>query len=286
MLANKELREYSGAVRVWVGKYRNLTNLPHWHPDDELIYADKGCATVFIDGNAYLLEEGKSIFISSQVIHHIKADDGSILSFFLFDHKLVREIIADRVLVCPVLSGDYCLLGLYEKINAELSSDGRLKALSINNRIERLMIDLFSNEPTRESAKTDDYLTERYKLLLKDIDERYAEYSLTEAARFTSLSESYFSRFFAKMADMTFTQYLNLVRVEKAIELLRANAGTVTQIAIASGFGTIRNFNRVFKAVTGYSPAALPKEYDVLQIHPSYGVERSFNPTLNDSELI
>lgn len=286
MLANKEIRRYSGDTRIWVGKYRNLTNLPHWHPDDELIYADKGEAAVYIDGKTYNLKEGNAIFIFSQSAHHIRASEGSVLSFFLFDHKLIRDIVADEAPDNPLLSGDYGLKELFGVINAELSSGARLKALSANNRIQRLIIDIYENEPTSKRAAADDYLSERYKSLLRDIDEKYAEYTFEEAAAFISLSESYFSKFFKKMADMTFTQYLNLVRVEKAVGMIRQGGFTVTQTAIACGFGTIRNFNRVFKAVTGYSPATLPPDYSVLEIHPSYGTDENFEPTSEGSELI
>ena len=31
MLAKFEKRAYAGSERVWVGKYRNLHNIAHWH---------------------------------------------------------------------------------------------------------------------------------------------------------------------------------------------------------------------------------------------------------------
>ena len=286
MLINREIRKYSGSVRVWVGKYKNLTNLPHWHSDNELIFAEKGNATLYIDGKYFHLYEGQCIYIAPNCMHHIKAENGSILTFFLFDKEICVKIVGNKILNSPILSGNYNLKNLYDLIDKELAVSHFLSALSVNNRIERLMIDIFTNEKVSETIVQDDYLVERYKKLLKNIDENYADYTLENAANFTALSESYFSKFFKKMADMTFTQYLNLVRVEKAIELLRSGGTTVTNIAISCGFGTIRNFNRVFKSITGYSPSNLPATYDTLNMHPVYGIESSFDPTSADSELI
>ena len=61
---------------------------------------------------------------------------------------------------------------------------------------------------------------------------------------------------------------------------------SVTDIAIRCGFDTIRNFNRVFRSITGFSPKKLPRSYDVLAMHPTYGVEESRDPTDERSVLI
>lgn len=286
MLAKQEIRQYSGNNRVWVGKYKNLNNLPHWHSDCELIYADKGNATVHVNGEAYRLNEDCGMFISSKDTHYIVADEEGILSIFLFDHKLVKSIIKDRRLACPVLQKNYGLKALFERLDDELSTDFPLRALSVNNRIERLVIDVFSLEHTVNSINDDDYIEARYKLLIKDIDENYENYTLSMAASFSGLSESYFSKFFKKMSNMTFSQYLNLVKVEKAIEMLKRDDDTITKIAIACGFGTIRNFNRVFKQITGFNPKTLPSTYNTLGMHPTYSVDDTFNPTNAQAELL
>ncbi len=286
MLINREVRKYSGSVRVWVGKYRNLTNMHHWHSDNELVFAEKGAATVYIDGKTFRLNEGYGIYIAPNSTHYLKADNGSILAFFLFDKELSAKIVNGKALRSPLLENNYRLKTLYGLIDEELSDGSPLSALSVNNRVERLMIDIFMHERVTDTDGKNGYLIDRYRSLLTEINERYAEYTIEDAAKFVSLSVSYFSRFFKKMADTTFTQYLNLVRVEKAIESIRAGNDTMTAIAISCGFGTIRNFNRVFKDVTGYCPRELPAYYDILMMHPTYGVESSFDPTSSDSELM
>lgn len=285
MIVNRESRHYSGEARVWVGKYKNLTNLPHWHSDCEIVFVKRGRAIFYVEGKVYNLGEGESIFIASSATHQIKGEEGSTLSFFIFDNELVKKIIGNKTLSSPLLSIDYRLPEIFSAIYDELNTDSPLAALSVNNRIERLVLDIFMRENTEERTYEESYMEMRYKSLLKDIDENFANYTITDAARFVSLSESYFSKFFKQMADMTFTQYLNLVRVEKAIEMIRTSKDTMTKIALNCGFGTIRNFNRVFHSITGYSPRELPHTYN-LSMHPTYGIEDTFDPTSADSELI
>lgn len=86
---------------------------------------------------------------------------------------------------------------------------------------------------------------------------------------------------------MTFSQYLNTVRLEKAIDLLNQNQEhlSMTEIASRCGFDTIRHFNRIFKDITGMSPRELPPDY-VLEIQPIRTIEAAFDPTLKSSELL
>ena len=85
---------------------------------------------------------------------------------------------------------------------------------------------------------------------------------------------------------MTFSEYLNFVKVEHAISHIQTeNDLTITQIALQCGFGTIRNFNRVFKKLTGFSPATLPKDFST-SLNIGVISENTFNPTLENSILL
>ena len=278
MLAKRELRRYAGDVKVWVGRYKNLTNLPHWHDDCEVIFAVTGGAKVTVGSETFELGEGRAAFIAPRSVHCIRGETGSVLAFILFDERPVRNVLEGRTLRTPLLGCDYALESLYDKLDEELSSGSQLCMLSVVNRIERLVLDIFSREaPGKE--KEADRMEERYRLLLDD-------YSVEDAAAFTAISVSYFSKFFKRMANMNFSRYLNLVRTEKAIEMIRAGQRKMTDIAIACGFGTIRNFNRVFHEITGFSPRNLPTDYNALSLHPVYTAETSFDPTSDDAELL
>lgn len=286
MIVKREIRHYDGEEYVWVGKYHNINNQLHWHTDFELVVVNHGNAKINVDNEIYQLTEGESILIPSSAMHQITSSDNSMLTFFIFQCKPIQTVIGNRRLRSPVLSGKYPFDEIYVNISKELQTKSRLEALYANNRIERLMLDIFLNEETMESRSDSSYMEIRYKRILEAVDENYAKYSIDDAANFAAMSVSYFSRFFKQMSGITFTQYLNLVRVEKAIELIQNNETIMATVAISCGFGTIRNFNRVFKSITGYSPRELPATYNVAALHPNFGIEDTFDPTSPDSELI
>jgi xylan 1,4-beta-xylosidase len=122
-------------------------------------------------------------------------------------------------------------------------------------------------------------------MLLYDIDENAEIYSFSRAVDYMNMSEAYFSRFFKRISGMTFSMYLNHIRVNRAIDLIKNTDLSMTEIAMKCGFETIRNFNRVFRQVTGYAPRELPDGY-VLNLRSNSGNVSNFDPTIKTSELM
>lgn len=77
--------------------------------------------------------------------------------------------------------------------------------------------------------------------------------NLMEMARWALLSPYHFHRSFRQAFGVPPGQYFREVKMEKAKELLRANA--VTEVAYATGFSDVHSFSRAFKRATGFSPS-------------------------------
>ncbi len=74
-------------------------------------------------------------------------------------------------------------------------------------------------------------------------------------AKMAGISKDYFSRIFKSVTGMNYSKWLNMIRLEKATELLALNDRTLTEIAMLSGFQSIPSFNRVFRAEKGMTPS-------------------------------
>jgi len=77
---------------------------------------------------------------------------------------------------------------------------------------------------------------------------------LEEAAAASGMSVSTFSRRFKKVTRRTFGQFRSEIRLAMAARQLRETDRTVLDIALASGYGNLSNFNRRFKRAYGHSP--------------------------------
>jgi len=84
---------------------------------------------------------------------------------------------------------------------------------------------------------------------------RYHEpLSLGEVAHAVGLSRERLSRLFHASLGITFSDYLNQVRLEHCREALQNSSRNIAEIAFACGFQSISQFNRRFKAAEGVSP--------------------------------
>ncbi len=285
MLAHYEARFHNNETKIWTGRYQSLSNLPHWHHDCEIINVECGSAEIFVDGKRYSLMQGEGAFIDSGLIHFIHAEEKSMLSFIIYDFKITERITDKEKLVSPIITAE-SFGKLYENIIAEIKLKRPFYDLMLKQILVSEIIRIFRENPTEAKSAKSGEMSQRYKELLTEIDEKFAFYTYKDAASFVGFCQPYFSAYFKTMSGMTFTQYLNRVRVEKAVELLRREPDLqITEISNRCGFDTIRNFNRVFKSITGYTPKELPADISISDFQQSK-VTDGFDPTQKESILL
>jgi two-component system, response regulator YesN len=92
---------------------------------------------------------------------------------------------------------------------------------------------------------------------LQFIMEHYAsDISLETTANAINLNASYLSRLFKEEMQMTFTEYLNRLRITSSCTLMESGAGSLKQISSQVGFLNHTYFYKVFKTITGMTPQA------------------------------
>jgi AraC-like DNA-binding protein len=82
------------------------------------------------------------------------------------------------------------------------------------------------------------------------------ELSLTQVAKAVNISPNHLSEKFKQVTGVNFVTYVARARYEKALSLLHDTDFRVTEIAFATGFQSLSQFNRVFKKLSGRSPTA------------------------------
>ena len=286
MLAKFEKRAYAGNEHVWVGKYRNLHNISHWHMEHELIACREGSAQVMLDDTMFNITQQQCIFCHSGCVHYISASPDSVLLVCLFDEKMYDPITSPFALENPVFEDRYGILPKLSEIRHELQNQPIFFECRTEAMIGEILVDVFRGEPLRKAQWQFSDVITRYKQLLNHIDLEYEHITYRNAVQFMNMSDAYFSRYFKRQAGMTFSQYLNVVRIEKAVQLLdSAPTMKITDVMLRCGFNTIRSFNRVFREVTGFTPTTLPPGY-VLNTRSVPTIQGSFDPTLSDAELL
>lgn len=92
-----------------------------------------------------------------------------------------------------------------------------------------------------------------FEYTMNNFDE---EISLSTIADIANMTKTSFCKYFKKRTNKTYISFLNELRIEHACKLLLANNDfSITEIAERTGFNTMSNFNRQFKAVKHINPS-------------------------------
>ncbi len=78
--------------------------------------------------------------------------------------------------------------------------------------------------------------------------------TLAQVVAHVRVSRFYFCKLFKRATGMTLTEYVTRLRLEKAKTLLVDPSLRISEIVFAAGFGSIPQFNSVFKRFAGMSP--------------------------------
>jgi AraC family transcriptional regulator len=83
--------------------------------------------------------------------------------------------------------------------------------------------------------------------------------SILDLATLTGTSESHFSRSFKRSVGISPYRYLMQQRVERAKQLLKQQAISISNIALECGFANQTHLTKVFRQMTGMTPKAYQK---------------------------
>ena len=285
MPVNYEQRLMDGDSYIWTGRFQNLNNISHWHMEHEIVACQTGSANIMLGEQLFRIHAGMAVFCPSGQVHYIQSEKDSILVVAIFDHTLTASITNRVMLKTPVFHDHYQTCKQLLDIHRELQEKNRFYTERSNAMLIQLVADIFRNEALTANIAGPDTLM-RYKHLLNTIDETYEFLTFQEAAALMKMSSAYFSRYFKRISGIHFSTYLNLVKIDHAVSMLKESPDITTAVLMQRcGFNTLRTFNRVFKAVTGHSPRQLPKDY-VFSLRSMPKEHIAFDPTLDSSILL
>lgn len=288
MKAKFEFAKQLDTSHVSLCKYSALRNLPHWHKEHELIIMIKGSGTLRVDNCSFALCEGNAALIGTECIHDIACSDDSVIEIIKFSLPSSGDSFVYALPTEPIVTDNAILeiiRNTVEAVRTELESKPPYYQSAVTCRLEMLIISIARTGPSLLNRKNQTASSEQAQKLLSMIEREYATVTFDAAAHSVGFSRTYFSEYFKEICGMTFTSYLNLIRVGEAVRMLRDEKRTATETALSCGFGCIRSFNRVFKKLTGYAPTSLPEDYSfVSRSHQDDGL--GFDPTLPPTVLL
>ena len=103
---------------------------------------------------------------------------------------------------------------------------------------------------------------DRINLIFNHVKDNFKnQISLEEVAGLATMTVPSFCRYFKKITNKTFTQFVNEYRITHSLKLLAEQPMSITEICFESGFNNFSYFNKTFKEHTKQSPSQYRKEF-------------------------
>ncbi len=224
---------------------------PHFHKNPEVLLVLKGAVDVTVSGTVVRPTAGQAVLVLPNQIHTFKADADSCVWVAVFSEEFVSKFINDHKGQqgnTPLFTPSEAVWQLVRSEMIESDCDRIMKKACLY-----ALCAAYAREVTWHfRADKSDFVVGD---LLHWLAQHYAEnVTLKRAAAYFGYEYHYFSHLLSKQYNINFRRLLNQHRVEAAVHLLESTTMPITDIALKSGFQTIRSFNHVFREFMGKSP--------------------------------
>jgi len=228
----------------------------HIHPHLELIYLKRGTSIVTTDNKKYCLGDGDLLLIFPNQIHSYRDETSIDASMLIFAPDLfseLKEVLCTKTPISPIIHRDRIPTDIAEQltqIHQRLNAQDPFSQLSAKGKLLTLLCELLPSMELIDAPADQDCIK---RLLIYCTDHYTEPISLELLAKELHLNKYYISHIFQEKMNISYKDFINRLRVEHACELLAKDV-QITEVAYASGFSTIRTFNRAFLKYMGKTP--------------------------------
>ena len=230
----------------------------HYHNFYEVYYMVEGKGTYFINDQIYDIVSGDIIFVPPNTIHSTDYGDKEYERILLeFSDTMIPKFLQDRLRDIPSLYRHpgvareiYLIL---RDIETEYKNSDEFSVHEMSYLISHLLVTLIRNLSAVKVVHSRDAVISEVVAFIK---ENYQTgISLRQLADVHFISPEHLSRSFKKETNFGFNEFISLVRLQKAEQLLKERDGrSISEIAYSCGFNDSNYFSDKFKRTYGMSP--------------------------------
>lgn len=237
---------------------------PHRHSQHEISLVRRGSCQMMFDNASRRLHRGDVFFISGGVPHDFIADapggvEFAVIHFRNLDDDL-RACLSDNGDISFFRLSDLeqsrfvdlCYQLQRESVGGQPYFDLQLRAL-----IQQVIVLLLRSSEARQSARLTAQQHRAVEAALLWIQEHANDEDLRigDVAARVGISAPYFRRIFERHTGLSPKRYLLMLRLQHSKHLLLHSERTVSDVAHATGFGTLQQFCKSFRKATGLTPS-------------------------------
>lgn len=257
----------------------------HTHDYIELAYVVEGEFHQRILGQDIVFHRGELLLIDKNCVHQdCLTEQPAIILFLGLSNDLFKELMDENVTTKKILAFlqsallkqknlqqylffrpklsagsamDYCLCCLLEELQKhDVASHYICKGLMI--RIFRLLSTDYDFSLSKEMRRAMNWIV--FKEVTDYIKEHHASITIQELTHVFHFQEDYFNRLIKNKTGMTYSEYVQKIRLDKAEQLLLTSDLTIDEIAVSIGYKNKGYFYKIFQERYGMTPYCFRKK--------------------------
>jgi AraC-like DNA-binding protein/quercetin dioxygenase-like cupin family protein len=242
----------------------------HYHPEYEIVYVPKGNGKRHVGHHVSTYTEGELVFLGPN-LPHLNFGHGVVGDFEEIVVQLREDFLGKDFLQKPELEA---VRRLFERAHQGMAFHGETKKrvgrqvallvtllpferiLALLTIFQQLAVSTEYQILNAESISLDinGRGQERINRIYGYVETNYAQpIDIHNVASLANMTVPAFCRYFRKMTQMTFTDFVNEFRITQARKLLTSDR-SIGDVCYESGFNNLSHFNKVFRQRTGQTP--------------------------------
>ncbi|MCL1987552.1 MAG: AraC family transcriptional regulator [Firmicutes bacterium] len=238
--------------------YRN--NTPDWKIEPsttnfiDITYILGGHADYIIDGKKVSVTKGNLLCIPENSAREATSNSADLFECFAINFHMDTKVRPKLPLISNVgIQED--IIAYYKRLNEDWLR--RPPGYIMKTKAHFMLILQRFLEMLIYEVDTFNF-DHRVKIAIRHITENYSEpITINQVADLVQLNPVYFGTLFKKETHMSFKNYLNMIRLNQAEDMLRLGKSNISEIALKCGFKDIFYFSRLYKQYKGISPSTI-----------------------------
>lgn len=251
----------------------------HYHPEVELIFVCKGSGKRQIGSNISYFSDGDLVLIGSNLPHCGLTNENTNNDYEMVI-QFKPDFLGENIWETPEMQRISALLekskaGIVFEENIKKTVGKKISEMHEMSSLNKLLTFL---EILDELATTQNYRilnagkyylqtqvedNERINHIFNYVKDHFKEQiTLEEIADLANMKVPSFCRYFKKITNKTFTQFVNEYRITHSLKLLAEQPLSITEVCFESGFNNFSYFNKTFKEYIKKSPSQYRKEFN------------------------
>lgn len=246
----------------------------HFHECYELYYLIEGSVYYHIGDERHIINKDDVVFLPMDISHKTRPNSqesykcismyvsSKYIEEFLDTSLNLRDFFYNINIIKFNVKGKTIIEFILNKILDEYNKNSERNNPYIKSYLTTLFLVL--NDYRNSQTSSNNLLSKKVSPIVIDITKYinqyfYNEITLTTLSKEFYLHPSYISNLIKKNLGVTFVEYLNRVRIQKSLKLLRTTDRKIEDIAGICGFNSGSHYTKTFVSYYGIPPTQYRK---------------------------